>query len=216
MTLSIDEHGAEYIKGAAQAFLSFLDDLAARFPRDSPGVRLTDVQDFASVLHASGLVDRVGVGTHPVRAILFNKSRVSNWSLGWHQDRTIAVSRRVEVAGFGPWSVKAGITHVEPPFALLEQMRTVRIHLDNVDQDNAPLLIAPGSHKLGRIGEKEIEGAVARCGMRACSAERGDAWIYATPILHASAAALRPRERRVLQVDFSADNLPAPLTWLGV
>ena len=43
-----------------------------------------------------------------------------------------------------------------------------------------------------------------------------DVWLYATPILHASEAAARPLRRRVLQIDFSADALPAPLRWLGV
>lgn len=132
------------------------------------------------------------------------------------QDRTIAVRERIETPGFGPWSVKAGITHVEPPFALLDAMLTMRVHLDAVPDDNAPLLIAPGSHRLGRIAERDIDAAVARCGSFACTAERGDVWLYATPILHASARAVRPEHRRVLQVDFAAQSLPAGLDWLGI
>lgn len=158
----------------------------------------------------------LGAGSWPVRAILFDKSEGANWSLGWHQDRTIAVRRRAEAPGFGPWSRKAGMIHVEPPFALIEQMVTLRIHLDAVDADNAPLLVAPGSHRLGRLPDAEIEGAVERCGVLSCLAERGDIWRYRTAILHASAAAARPRRRRVLQVDYSARPLPSPLAWLGV
>jgi hypothetical protein len=88
----------------------------------------------------------LGAGARPVRAILFDKNAEVNWGLAWHQDRTIAVRRRVEVPGFGPWTVKAGMVHVAPPFSLLARMITVRIHLDPVDAANAPLLIAPGSH----------------------------------------------------------------------
>ena len=43
-----------------------------------------------------------------------------------------------------------------------------------------------------------------------------DIWLYATPILHASGAALEPTHRRVLQVDFAAGELPGGLKWLGV
>ncbi|WP_294057447.1 phytanoyl-CoA dioxygenase family protein [Sphingomonas sp.] len=158
----------------------------------------------------------LGPAARPVRAILFDKSEAANWALPWHQDRIIAVKARAEVPGFGPWSVKAGMQHVEPPFALIGAMHTIRIHLDPVDAANAPLLVAPGSHRLGRIPEPEIETVAARCGVLACLAERGDIWVYATPILHASAAAEPPARRRVLQVDYSAQALPAPLEWLGV
>lgn len=94
--------------------------------------------------------------------------------------------------------MKAGLQHVAPPFELLAEMVTLRIHLDPVDAGNAPLLIAPGSHRLGRVPESEIKGAVARCGTFTCLAEAGDVWLYATPILHASDAATNPRRRRVL------------------
>jgi hypothetical protein len=50
-----------------------------------------------------------------VRGILFNKSQESNWKVVWHQDLTIAVRERREAVGFGPWSKKAGVQHVQPP-----------------------------------------------------------------------------------------------------
>jgi hypothetical protein len=76
--------------------------------------------------------------------------------------------------------------------------------------------VAPGSHHLGRIAEGEIDAAVARCGVASCEAEAGDVWLYATPILHASEAAVAPRRRRVLQVDYAVGNLPGGLQWLGI
>lgn len=161
---------------------------------------------------ASGIL---GPAACAVRAILFDKSPGTNWSLGWHQDRTIAVRRRTDTPGFGPWSMKRGLQHVEPPFSLIECMVTLRIHIDDVPGDNAPLLVAPGSHKLGRIAEDRIEAVVAACGIATCLADRGDIWLYATPILHASAAGHHPH-RRVLQVDYSRDSLPGELEWLGI
>jgi len=50
-----------------------------------------------------------------VRGIFFNKTRSSNWKVVWHQDLTIAVRERSDVRGFGPWTMKAGILHVQPP-----------------------------------------------------------------------------------------------------
>ena len=105
---------------------------------------------------------------------------------------------------------------MEPPFALIDAMITVRVHLDDVPADNAPLLIAPGSHRLGRIAEADIENMVARCGTTVRLAQRGDLWAYATPILHASAPSQAHAHRRVLQLDYAACALPPPLAWLCV
>jgi Protein involved in biosynthesis of mitomycin antibiotics/polyketide fumonisin len=169
--------------------------------------------------HAVGsrVAEVLGPDARAVRAVLFDKSDAGNWALGWHQDRTIATRKRIETAGFGPWSTKAGFQHVEPPFAVIRAMLTVRIHLDRVDSDNAPLLIAAGSHLRGRIPAGQIEEVVDASHVHACLAAPGDVWLYHTPILHASArAALPGRRRRVLQVDYSAQHLPAGLEWLGI
>ncbi|MCR5870607.1 MULTISPECIES: phytanoyl-CoA dioxygenase family protein [unclassified Sphingomonas] len=152
----------------------------------------------------------------PVRAILFDKTATTNWALAWHQDRTICVRGRRDVAGFGPWTVKSGLLHVAPPFDLLERMVTVRIHLDDVPADNAPLLIAPGSHRFGLVREERIDAVVAECGVQVCTALAGDIWVYATPILHASDAVATPRRRRVLQVDYAGFDLPEGLQWSGI
>jgi ectoine hydroxylase-related dioxygenase (phytanoyl-CoA dioxygenase family) len=106
--------------------------------------------------------------------------------------------------------------HVAPPVDLLARMLTIRIHLDAVPAANGPLLIAPGSHLLGRVAEAEIENEVARHGVFACIAKAGDIWAYSTPILHASDAATEPRRRKVLQVDYAAEDLPGALEWRGI
>jgi ectoine hydroxylase-related dioxygenase (phytanoyl-CoA dioxygenase family) len=147
---------------------------------------------------------------------LFNKSTEANWSLAWHQDRTICVKEKREAPGFGPWTVKSGMVHVAPPFRLLARMVTLRAHLDDVPATNAPLLVAPSSHTYGRIAVSDVEEVVRRCGTATCIANAGDVWLYATLILHASEAASAPASRRVLQVDYAAEELPYGLEWLGV
>ena len=218
--LALERDGAVRLRAAALSVLPDLDRLVRALPAGQAGQRLHGIAGLAPLLDPDSVIGAVargvlGLAACPVRAILFDKSPDTNWSLGWHQDRTIAVRRRVDTPGFGPWSMKRGLQHVEPPFALIERMVTLRIHLDDVPGDNAPLLVAPGSHKLGRIAEDRIEAVVAACGMATCLADRGDVWLYATPILHASAAGHHPH-RRVLQVDYSGDRLPGQLEWLGI
>jgi len=220
MELRLDDHGAARRHGAAAPFLDALQAIADGLPAGRAGIRLHGIPGLADLLTASamgGEAARVlGPKAQPVRAILFDKSPATNWALGWHQDRTIAVRERVDVSGFGPWSIKSGMIHVEPPFVLIERMITIRVHLDAVPADNAPLLIAPASHRLGRIAEAALESTIARCGTAPCLAERGDIWVYATPIVHSSAASTRPDHRRVFQIDYAADTLPEGLAWLGI
>jgi|SRR5579871_1269049 len=203
------------------AALAAIGAALSHLPPDKAGIRLKGVSALDPYLSIDGAIGAIagsalGPRARPVRSVLFDKTPHANWSLGWHQDRTIAVRSRVETEGYGPWSVKAGLQHVAPPFGLLAEMVTLRIHLDKVGADNAPLLIAPGSHRLGRVAEADIRSAVEKCGTIACLAEAGDVWLYATPILHASEAALKASHRRVLQLDYSATDLPAGLDWLGI
>lgn len=214
--------GALLVPGALDsADLAGVIELLKEQPADQAGVRLFGVPGLAAYLQTTGLVGRIaasfmGEQARPVRAILFDKTASTNWSLAWHQDRVIAVQDRVDVEGFGPWSRKHGALHVAPPFDLLSQMMTLRVHLDPVPETNAPLLIAPGSHRRGRIPEPDVPKVVKECGVAACLAEPGDVWVYATPILHASERASSPMHRRVLQVDYATGELPGGLRWLGV
>lgn len=193
----------------------------ADIPADRAGSRLHGRPELARLLCAATPVGAIAAQTlgpacFPVRAILFDKSEAANWGLGWHQDRTIAVRERRPIAGFGPWTVKSGIQHVTPPVPILEQMVTLRVHLDRVPAGNAPLLVVRGSHRLGMVPESEIDRIVGEAEVVACLADRGDAWLYRTLILHASEPAAKPRRRRVLQVDYAAHTLPKGLEFLGL
>ncbi|MEP7007580.1 MAG: phytanoyl-CoA dioxygenase family protein [Sphingomonas bacterium] len=219
--LTFERDGAERFPLAAPRVLPEIETIASGLEPDRAGIRLHGIDGLSALLAPGTAVGSVAAGAigaaaRPVRAILFDKTATANWSLGWHQDRTIVVTERREMEGYGPWTVKAGLQHVVPPFELLARMVTLRIHLDPVSADNAPLLIAPGSHRAGRVEEQDIDAVVAVCGIATCLAERGDIWLYATPILHASEAAARPQRRRVLQVDYAAEDLPHGLEWLGV
>jgi hypothetical protein len=219
LKLELERDGAQLFQQALDP--ETLDELLQILPTPiGPGERIYGNRRLACWL-SDGPVGRIvrsilGRESNPVRAILFDKTGEANWALGWHQDRTIAVRQRGESAGFDRWTMKSGAIHVEPPFDLIERMLTVRVHLDPVPMDNAPLLIAPGSHSFGRIDEQRISGVAEKCGTFACVADAGDVWVYRMAILHASDRAQSVGRRRVLQVDFTAEELPDSLEWMGV
>ncbi len=125
--------------------LAELARLFRRVAEGAPGLRIDPIRagDLAGVERiCAAMRPHMGDAVRPVRAILFDKQDGANWALGWHQDRTIEVAKQRQVEGFGPWTVKQGRVHVAPPVSLLEHMVTVRFHLDPVDADNAPLLVA--------------------------------------------------------------------------
>ncbi len=220
--LCFEEDGAQIFTEALDtAACLAIEQAIADLPGDVPGVRIGFAPALRAMLAVDGPIGSIaasalGPDARAVRAVLFDKTAARNWALGWHQDRTIVVEQRADVNGFGPWTVKAGLVQVEPPFALLERMVTIRVHLDPVDAKNAPLRIVPGSHRLGRLPEASIKHIVEERGERPCLANRGDVWLYATPIVHGSRAADPPRRRRVLQVDYAAVDLPEPLRWRGL
>ena len=148
-----------------------------------------------------------------VRAIYFDKSPTNNWLVSWHQDRTVAVSQRFEADGWGPWSLKAGVWHVQPPLSVLRSMVTVRVHLDAASADNGCLKLLPASHGLGILSAADIAREVQQRGAVCAEAAEGDALLMRPLLLHASAKAVRPLRRRVLHFEYAAHQLPAGVDW---
>lgn len=148
-----------------------------------------------------------------VRAIFFDKSPDTNWLVTWHQDLTIAVKEKRDVAGFGPWSVKDGQPHVQPPAELLERMLTLRLHLDDADVENGALRVLPGAHALGKLDAARIQTLREEVPEHLCAAEAGDVLLMRPLLLHASGKSTGTRHRRILHVEFADFELPGGLEW---
>ena len=155
----------------------------------------------------------LGAACFPVRAILFDKTPDANWKVTWHQDLTIAVQEEREAEGFGPWSVKDGVTHVQPPVRVLEPMLTLRLHLDDCDENNGPLRVLRGSHQSGKLSSVEIQKWRERQAEEVCLSPRGGALLMRPLLLHASSQAKTPRHRRVLHIEWANEKLPHGLHW---
>lgn len=155
----------------------------------------------------------LGPTSAAVRAMIFDKTPDANWKVSWHQDLTIAVQRRVEVLGFGPWSVKAGIVHVQPPATVLERMLTLRLHLDTCMEDNGPVRVFPGSHNAGRLREEDIAHWRAERSPVTCLAQRGEVLAMRPLLLHSSSPARSPAHRRVVHIEYAGVTLGHELEW---
>lgn len=171
------------------------------------------VRRLAGLSVVRGLIEPVlGSGCFAVRGILFNKTGEANWKVVWHQDCVIAVAERKEIPGCGPWSIKAGINHVRPSSNIVARMLAIRIHLDECGADNGPLRVIPSSHKHGFLSDKQIQEWPKDAAVT-CTASRGDAILMRPLLLHSSPSTRVPNRRRVVHLEFAADELPNGIDW---
>lgn len=150
-----------------------------------------------------------------VKALLFDKTTQANWKVAWHQDLTIAVKEKKAVEGFSAWSEKAGIPHVQPPVEILENLLTLRIHLDDCNADNGALKVIPKSHLYGKIDSEQISHLKQAAKVHTCTASSGDVLVMRPLLLHSSSASVQPRHRRVLHIEYAALKLPSGLEWFN-
>ena len=175
-----------------------------------------DVKRLASSQCIRDLVERVlGQAAFAVRGTLFDKTPVANWKVPWHQDLSIAVQEREEVEGYGPWTTKAGVLHVQPHVSILENMLAVRIHLDDCGEDNGALRVIPGSHLWGRLSAAQIQTIAATERSVSCPVGSGGVLLMRPLLLHSSSASETPKHRRVIHIDFASTPLPGGLKWFA-
>ena len=155
----------------------------------------------------------LGADCFAVRALLFDKTPSANWKVAWHQDVTIAVAERRDVPGFGPWSVKAGVAHVQPPREILESMVAVRVHLDPCSAENGPVRVLAGSHRNGKLSPDAVAQCRAQVPEVACIVPRGGLLLMRPLLLHASSPAMVSDHRRVIHLEFASSGLAGGLVW---
>lgn len=159
------------------------------------------------------LSSAVGRELVAVKATLFDKTVRTNWRVQWHQDGVVAVKERADVPGYGPWSSKSGSLHVGAPAAVLGQMIAARIHIDACGPENGPLVVIPGSHRLGKVPERRIANIVATSPRVELCVQRGAIVLMRPLLLHSSSPSRAPEHRRVLHVELAPRECIFPLQW---
>jgi ectoine hydroxylase-related dioxygenase (phytanoyl-CoA dioxygenase family) len=175
---------------------------------------LPRVNDVANSPRIGEILERhLGRPAFPVRALFFDKTPGANWRVAWHQDATIAVAERIDTPEFDAWSIKEGITHVQPSHRILEGMATVRLHLDDCNTSNCALKVVPGSHLDGKLSSTQIKNYLENRNIRICEVLKGEALLMRPLLLHASSPAENPSHRRVLHIEYATGELPNGLKW---
>jgi ectoine hydroxylase-related dioxygenase (phytanoyl-CoA dioxygenase family) len=146
----------------------------------------------------------LGDNVLPFRATLFDKSPDSNWLITWHQDTALPLAEKSEAPGWGPWSIKEGVTYAHAPAAALSQVLALRLHLDDCDVDNGPLRVLPGTHSLGVLSDDQILKLTATYSSIECLVPQGGVLAMRPLIVHASSKSQSQRPRRVLHIEYAA------------
>ncbi len=152
----------------------------------------------------------LGASARVVRGLYFDKPPGHSWALPWHKDYTLAVQAHRDSSILTKPTIKAGVPHVVAPQWILEQMLTVRIHLDPMTPDNGPLRLIPGSHGSYRaVDDPPRPPRVLLC-------NAGDVLIMRPLVTHASGHSTNrtSQHRRILHFECAADfPLPDGFVW---
>lgn len=146
-----------------------------------------------------------------VKSIYFDKPGSSNWFVPYHQDLTISVDQKRDTKGYGPWTVKQNQFSVQPPLEILQDIFTIRIHLDDTNMANGALKVIPQSHLKGIYKAETIDWNVET--ETICNVQKGGIMFMKPLLLHASSRTTNNQKRRVIHIEFSRSQLADNLSW---
>jgi ectoine hydroxylase-related dioxygenase (phytanoyl-CoA dioxygenase family) len=146
-----------------------------------------------------------------IKSIYFDKPETSNWYVSYHQDLTISVDRKIELDNFGSWTTKQNQFAVQPPTDFLENITTIRIHLDDTDENNGALKVVPTSHLKNIYRPETINwGSETE---KTCAVRQGGLMLMKPLTLHSSSRTTNNKKRRVIHIEFSNKELPTEIKW---
>jgi len=147
-----------------------------------------------------------------VKSIYFDKPEQSNWFVSYHQDLTISVDKKVELEGYGMWTIKQNQFAVQPPLDILKNIYTIRIHLDDTDEYNGALKVIPGSHLKAIYRSEDIDWSIES--EVSCNVPRGGIMIMKPLLMHSSSRTTSNHKRRVIHIEFCNQELHPDLEWI--
>ena len=155
--------------------------------------------------HRLASIARGFLGAEPVpfRATLFDKSPQQNWLVAWHQDTALPLRQRLDVSGWGPWSIKSGVLYAHAPATALDRIVALRLHIDDSRSDNGPLRVIPGTHSVGVLSDAEVGSQAQSIDPVECLVDAGGVVAMRPLLIHGSSKASADRSRRVLHIEYS-------------
>lgn len=153
----------------------------------------------------------MGAESWLVKSIYFDKPETSNWYVPYHQDLMISVDRKMDLPQFGPWTTKLNIFAVQPPLPYLENILTIRIHLDDTTEENGALWVVPQSHRKQIYRPETIDWTQES--EVVCRVPKGGIMLMKPLSLHRSSRTTNGMQRRVIHLEFASMELPDGLNW---
>lgn len=146
-----------------------------------------------------------------VKSIYFDKPKNSNWYVAYHQDLTISVDKKAEIENFVNWTKKQNQFAVQPPVSILENIVTLRIHLDETNSENGALKVIENSHSKGIYRPENINWENEK--EVTCNVAKGGIMLMKPLLLHSSGRTTNNEKRRVIHIELSNIHLPKELNW---
>ena len=150
-------------------------------------------------------------GPRVVRSLYFDKPPNANWIVNWHQDLTVNLVHREDHPGFEKWRSVEDRMVVRPPRRYLDNMVTLRIHLDSCTAENGALRVIPGSH-LDGVTEMKNWSPAEEC-VTICEVPAGEMMVMKPLLLHASRRSDVSTNRRVIHLECCSEPLPGTMQW---
>ena len=146
-----------------------------------------------------------------VKSIYFDKPEKSNWYVAYHQDLTISVDKKIEIENFINWTKKQNQFAVQPPISVLENITTLRIHLDETNSENGALKVIENSHSKGICRPENINWENEK--EVTCNVAKGGVMLMKPLLLHSSGRTTNNEKRRVIHIELSNIHMPKELNW---
>jgi len=195
-----------------------LGEIRELAPRQSrAGIRhALSLAPVASLAHRPQMMELargvLGPDAFPFRATLFDKSPAANWLVVWHQDTALPLRQRIDLPGWGPWSLKEGVDYAHAPSTALSQVLALRVSCDDSTLLNGPLRVLPGTHTLGVLSDDSLHELSTRVAPVDCIVSKGGIVAMRPLVVHASSKSQSEMPRRVLHIEYAAsESIVKPL-----
>ena len=122
-----------------------------------------------------------------------------------------ASKQKKELKNFKLWTNKQNQFAVQPPIEFLENICTIRIHLDDTDENNGALKVIPKSNNKGIYRPENIDWDIEK--ESNCNVKKGGVMLMKPLLLHSSGRTINKQKRRVIHIEFSNLELPGEINW---